>query len=924
MKRSIKRDFQYLSVVTIVVSMFFLSGFWIFYDYKSLQSESERLRAKYMTEYEDMLIYQVDRVVTEIKYEQSFAEQRLKTYIKERTNEAWSIVSSIVNQNAGKIDALTLKGILKDSLRNIRFSNDNGYYFAINMNGTVELNSINPELEGQDIRAERNNQGQYVVTDILDIARSSGEGFYQYSWYKPNAPGKEHQKISFVKYIAELNWVIGTGEYLDDYTAELQADICRRVEHIRFGKEKKDYVFVATFDGIGKSFPATGKNMLETKDANGVFIVKELIEKAKAGGGFVRYVMPSLGGVQSKPKLSYAAPIPEWGWYIGAGVYIDEIDTIIAENQLVFKNRVIKHIDIMLLTLMALLTLHLLIAHYFSRKIWKQIDMFSQFFRRASTESVSMESEILDYKEFREIGNLANIMLKERNVILQEIRLSRDEWISTFNAIGDSIMLLDSKGNIELANKTALSLHGISAEKITGRPFTELCCYDNPVNATLIDHAPHTAEIEHEQLSKIFLASSFPLFSEEGELRRIIHIAHDITEQKGLEKQLGQAQKMEAIGTLAGGIAHDFNNILAAILGYAELAEEEVMAGSPAAEYLGQVIQASTRAKELVKQILAFSRHAETAKVPLQLASIVKETLKLLRSSLPTTITIEQNIAVDSGVILADPTQIHQIIMNLCTNAYHAMEQTGGTLSISLQRTFKNIQALSNQPSLQPGDFMELSIEDTGPGIDPAVQDKIFDPFFTTKETGKGTGMGLAIVHGIVKSCGGFITCSSRLEKGTTFIVNLPVLAGEHVLPETQESGQIFFGTERILYVDDEKALADMSKIMLERHGYRVTLFTNSLEAVNIFTERPYAFDLVITDQTMPGMTGIDLARKMLQVRPDIPIILCTGYSSIVSAEEARTVGINGFVMKPLVWSDIGGIIRKLLDAQGAFSADTQ
>ena len=373
---------------------------------------------------------------------------------------------------------------------------------------------------------------------------------------------------------------------------------------------------------------------------------------------------------------------------------------------------------------------------------------------------------------------------------------------------------------------------------------------------------------------------------------------------------------MEAIGTLAGGIAHDFNNILAAMLGYTELAKEEIAEGSPAAEYLGQVIQAGTRAKELVKQILAFSRHAETIKVPLQIASIVKETLKLLRSSLPTTITIEQEIDVDSGHILADPTQIHQIIMNLCTNAYHAMEQTGGVLSVTLKRTFKHIHDLNNEPSVQPGEFMELSIGDNGPGIDPAIQDKIFDPFFTTKETGKGTGMGLAIVHGIVKSCGGFITCNSRLGEGTVFVINLPVFVEENVLPEAQSPEQSLFGTERILYVDDEKTLADMSKIMLERLGYHITVCTSSLEALNIFENGSDAFDLVITDQTMPGMTGIDLARNILKIRPNMPIILCTGYSSIVSAEEARAVGIKGFAMKPLVWSDIGGIIRKIFEEQ--------
>ncbi len=913
MKRSIKRDFQYLSVVTIAISMFFLSGFWIFYDYKNLQLESERLRIKYLSEYKESLRYQVDRVVTEIKYEQSLTEQKLKKNIAERTNEASTIVKSLTNRIEHLTDNSNLKKLVKDSLRNIRFNNGSGFYFAINMHGIVELNPMQPELEGQDIRTLKNERGQFVAADMLKIAQSSGEGFYQYSWSKPNQPDKEYPKISYIKYIKELDWIIGTGEYLDDFTSELQKNLCQRIEQIRFGKEKKDYIFVATLDGVGKSFPATGRNMLETKDANGLFVVKELIKKAKEGGGYVQYVMPMLGGVQSKPKLSYAASIPEWKWYIGAGVYIDDIETDIAKNQQLFKDKVRQHIAIMLLVLLALLVVHFTITHLVSRKIWKQIDLFSQFFRRASVESVSMESDLLDYKEFREISKLTNAMLAERNAILDKISSSRDEWVNTFNAIGDCIMVLDGKGIISRVNETAIQLHGIPEEKIINRPFSELCSHDNPVNATLIDKLPHTAEVEHEKFNRIFLAASFPLFSSEGELYRIIHIAHDITEKKKLEKQLGQAQKMEAIGTLAGGIAHDFNNILGAILGYAELAQMESKEGSPTELYLKQVIQAGIRAKELVKQILAFSRQAETVRVPLQFASILQEALKLLRASLPATIRIEQDIDVESGLILADPTQIHQIIINICTNAFHSMEEEGGVLSITLKRRFFHRQDLINEPNTEPGEFLTLSIGDNGSGIDPAIRDKIFDPFFTTKEIGKGTGMGLAIVHGIVKNCGGFVSCSSQQGNGTVFNINLPVFHNTPIV-EPQAREQNFFGTERILFVDDEKMLADMSKIMLEQLGYSTTVSISSTDALRVFTKQPDAFDLVITDQTMPGMTGIELARKMLQVRPNLPIILCTGYSSQITEEKARSYGIQGFAMKPLAKHEIFRLIRKVLD----------
>ena len=394
----------------------------------------------------------------------------------------------------------------------------------------------------------------------------------------------------------------------------------------------------------------------------------------------------------------------------------------------------------------------------------------------------------------------------------------------------------------------------------------------------------------------------------------------DITDQKKaeaekeyLQSQLIHAQKMEAIGTLAGGIAHDFNNILGAMLGYAEMVREDSPEGSLAAKDLDQVLTAGHRAKELVKQILAFSRQTETVKILLQPAVIVKEAIKLLRASIPTTIAIEQDIETQTGLILADPTQIHQILMNLCTNAFHAMEVDGGTLSISLKTITLNQKELIHEPRLLPGNYIQLSVRDTGTGIEPEIQEKIFDPYFTTKETGKGTGMGLAITHGIIKSYGGMITCDSRLGEGTVFKISLPV-SEENILPETNLVDPVFAGTERILLVDDEQILADMGKTMLERLGYKVTVRMNSLEALTTFKNQPDAFDLVITDQTMPGMTGTDLARRILQIRPGMPIILCTGYSSTISEEKVKSYGIKAFAMKPLARKDIAALIRKVLD----------
>lgn len=375
-----------------------------------------------------------------------------------------------------------------------------------------------------------------------------------------------------------------------------------------------------------------------------------------------------------------------------------------------------------------------------------------------------------------------------------------------------------------------------------------------------------------------------------------------------LQQQLYQAQKMEAIGTLAGGIAHDFNNILGAIIGYAEMIQEDCSKESAITHDIQQILKAGNRAKELVKQILAFSRQNGTKKIPMQPSVIVKEAIKLLRSSIPTTITIEQDIDPNAGIVLADPNQIHQIIMNLCTNAFHAMEENGGTLTITLTR-----KILFQENFTKPGNFVQLSIRDTGSGIAPEIQEQIFEPYFTTKEVGKGTGMGLAMVHGIVQNCGGSITCESRVEEGALFQISLPVIEAQ-AWEEKRSSELVPLGKEHILLIDDEQMLLEMGTTMLERLGYTVTAQKSSVEALATFQNEPGQFDIVITDQTMPGMTGLDLSRCILQLRPEIPVILCTGYSSIVSEKKAKSMGIKGFVMKPLTRKNIAGLIRTILD----------
>ena len=391
--------------------------------------------------------------------------------------------------------------------------------------------------------------------------------------------------------------------------------------------------------------------------------------------------------------------------------------------------------------------------------------------------------------------------------------------------------------------------------------------------------------------------------------------------QRKLEGLLQQSQKMEAIGTLAGGIAHDFNNILSAIIGYTELAKLSLLRTdftekAKVTNDLEQVLQAGQRAKELVKQIVSYSRQQNQPRKPIQVNTIIREALRLLHASIPKSVEIRENIADHDTLILGDPTEIHQIIMNLCTNANHAMRDKGGILAIELVPTeIHPDDEKSTTLRLTPGPYLLLKICDNGRGMEKAIQDRIFDPYFTTKESGEGTGIGLAVVHGIVKSHNGHISVYSEPGKGSSFLIYLPRIVREDVRKDEIHTIETPAGTERILVIDDEVIIADMEQRLLESLGYQVTSITSPFDALHLISAQPHRYDLVLTDMTMPRMNGAELAQKILRIRADMPVILCTGFSEMMNEKKARAIGIRDYVMKPLIRKDIAKAIRKVFDA---------
>ena len=401
-------------------------------------------------------------------------------------------------------------------------------------------------------------------------------------------------------------------------------------------------------------------------------------------------------------------------------------------------------------------------------------------------------------------------------------------------------------------------------------------------------------------------------YGKDGEISHFDSIVVDITNQEALEDRLQQAQKMESIGALAGGVAHDFNNVLYAMIGFTELALEDTPEGSLIRKNLNQVLQGAMRAKDMVKQILTFSRQSGAKKKPIKIQRVVKETLKLLRASIPSTIEIRQDIDPACDPVLADQTQIHQVVMNLAINAYHAMREEGGALELRL--TQEKIGPDDSDADLSPGAYLKLTVKDTGHGMDSALMKRVFDPYFTTKGVGEGTGMGLAVVHGIAKDHGGDIRVNSRMGEGTSFHFYLPVIETTAVEAKNLASGPARRGNERILFVDDEEMIVSLAQQTLVQLGYHVTSLTSSMAALEAFKAKPDNYDLVITDMAMPKMTGAQLTAELQEIRPDIPVILCTGFSETIDEGNIEIMGISAYIEKPILRNKMAEAIRRVFD----------
>lgn len=522
------------------------------------------------------------------------------------------------------------------------------------------------------------------------------------------------------------------------------------------------------------------------------------------------------------------------------------------------------------------------------------------------------------------------IDITERKQAEQALMESERRYRELFDSITDFVFSHDLDGNFITVNAIPLARLGYEPSEVIGRNISEFVAPDSMANYKNIYMNSIVKDGSHRGVFKmrskggetIYFEYSSSLLIVDGREPYISGVGRDITDRikaeneiRNLEEQLFQAQKMEALGALAGGIAHDFNNILTSIIGHTELALGWAPEGDKLKKHLDQVMAAGFRATDLVRHILDFSRQSDLKRSSMNMIPVVKEALKLLRATLPATIEIRQDIPPELPNIMADPTQIHQIIMNLCTNASYSMGEKGGAITVVLDALHIG-EGERPELGVSTGEYILLVVRDNGGGIDPEIIDRIFEPYFTTKDKEEGTGLGLATVHGIINSYGGAIKVESQPGEGASFYVYFPVVEGEDGFQEAESEAELTAGRERILFVDDEMDIGQIGHEMLEALGYHVDVHTDGQGALDAFRAAPGKFDLVITDYAMPKMNGLDLAREMLDIRKDMPIILSTGFSARINQEMIEEAGIKGFILKPYSISQLTRVIRRAIEKE--------
>jgi PAS domain S-box-containing protein len=824
-----------------------------------------------------------------IPFIQKQTMERKREMTRELAETAFSTLQAFADLEAsGELSREAAQQQAIRHVRKLRYGSDKKDYFWINdMVPRMIMHPYRNDLEGKDVSQFEDPGGKRLFLDFVQVVRKSGEGYVDYQWQWKDDPGTIVPKVSYVKGFKPWGWIIGTGIYIEDVKKELSAIIRNLIGvcvlililvtgisfYIIFQQFRMERERLATWDALQQN-EERHRAMLESSP-NPIVLYDTV--------GNTKFLNPAFTRV--------------FGWSLEE-VAERKIDFVPPENQIETTEAI--------------------------QTVFSSDSGLYTFETRRKTKDGLILNVIINASVFRDanrnpIGMVVNLQ------DITEIRRAEAERLRLFTAIeqaADSIIITDRRGNIEYVNPVFLKVTGFFREDLIGNNFRifrsdahEKGFYRNMwrrISSGKIWSGRISNIMKNGSLRQ-FETTISPVRDAAGNVGGFVSVNRDVTHEVQLAAQLRQAQKMESIGTLSGGIAHDFNNILSIIIGNTEIAMLGLPESMPARANLEKAQAASLRARDVVRQLLSFSRKTELAKKPVALRQILEDNLHLLRASLPSSIEMRTDIQAKRDTIQGDSTQIHQVVINLCTNAAQAMPE-GGVLDIGLWNELLDGAEGGASPPGTLQNFVVLSVRDTGSGIDHRIKDRIFDPYFTTKDVGKGTGMGLAVVHGIVQSHEGWITVESNPEKGSVFQVYFPILEAPETPEAKPDPSDMPKGKETILLVDDEELLVDIGTQILEFLGYRVVPFKNPEAALTHFRNQPHAFDLIITDFTMPGMNGIELVTQIRRVRADVPVILCTGYTEKLEPWEDGRLDIEIILAKPFEMRLLAATVRSVID----------
>ncbi len=767
-------------LVYLAVSMF---GVFFYLSYKEHKRDVASFRKSYVDERKQLIKDKVDRVIEYIEFAKSSAAAHSREEIKSRVYQAHASARAVYDRNTGRMPPGEIKKAIKEILRSIRFNWGKGYFFVVDMQGVFRLEVDNPEFEGRQKIDFKDADGSEPVRRMIDLVDSNGQGFLTYKWTKPFAKGGTYTKTAFVKYFQPFHWILGSGFYLDETELDVKNSTLKYIE--KAGYEADDYLYVLNSDGMLLGHPISdlvGKPLDQIADTRRVDVIRQHLSMCEeAGEGFLTYewMKPSLGRRVS--KLSYVRSYPRWQWIVGTGRYLDDIEGQIADKSAEFKRNFFKTLFSAAFLLLLFAGIAVFFIVLFSKRVRGEFDSFKEFFTHSAEGNVFIDESNLAFREFAEVAVFANQMNKERGESERKLKESEEELRAIVKATPDPLVIYDKHGLPRYINPEFEKVFGWRFEEVRGARIPFVPADQMAITGQMIALVYRTdspVKFETRRLTKdgrvvdVIVSAATIKGLSSNRVGLVVNL-NDVTEAKKLEVQLQQARKMESVGTLAGGIAHDFNNILQAINGYTELMLISGTVTDADKKSLEKIQKASERGAALVKKLLLFSRKVDAQKKRLNVNREVEQAESILARTIPRMIDIDLRLADELWPVNADPIQIEQIFLNLGSNSADAMPDGG---KIVIETANKTVESEENgrQGEIRPGNYVRITISDNGVGMDSETVAHIFDPFYTTKEIGKGTGLGLASVYGVVKNHGGYIVCRSEMNRGTVFDIYIP------------------------------------------------------------------------------------------------------------------------------------------------------